>query len=36
MAGTTIYYTTNGNTPVPGTAFTQTYTGPITQFASGT
>jgi hypothetical protein len=34
--GTTIYYTTNGNTPVPGTSFTQIYTGPFTQFSSGT
>jgi hypothetical protein len=34
--GTTIYYTTNGNTPLPGTGFTFTYSGPFTQFNSGT
>jgi uncharacterized protein (TIGR02145 family) len=34
--GTTIYYTTNGNAPLPGTGYTLTYTGPFTQFSSGT
>ena len=34
--GTTIYYTTNGNTPLPGTAYTQTYSGPIFMASSGT
>lgn len=32
--GTTIYYTTSGNTPMPGTGFTQVYSGPISVFTS--
>lgn len=32
--GTTIYYTTSGNTPLPGTGFTQVYSGPISVFTS--
>lgn len=34
--GTTIYYTTSGNAPLPGTAFTQVYSGPISVFTSMT
>lgn len=34
--GATIYYTTSGNEPVPGTSFTRIYTGSFIQSASGT
>lgn len=34
--GAVIYYSTNGNTPVPNTSFTKKYTGPFAIFASST
>lgn len=35
-SGATIYYTTNGNEPNPGTTFTKVYTGPFTISATTT
>lgn len=35
-SGATIYYTTSGNEPVPGTTFTKIYTGSFMQTNSGT
>jgi hypothetical protein len=34
--GALIYYSTNGNTPVPNTSFTKKYTGPFALFSSTT